>query len=77
MANRDNKVEAIESSLAAQLGHQNFGTILADPPWRFMNRTGKVAPEHGRLSRYTTLSAEDIAGLPIIGLRAERNGEVS
>lgn len=23
-----------------------FRTILADPPWRFANRTGKVAPEH-------------------------------
>ena len=22
-----------------------FPTILADPPWRFENRTGKVAPE--------------------------------
>ena len=26
-----------------------FRTILADPPWRFANRTGKVAPEHRRL----------------------------
>jgi len=23
-----------------------FGTILIDPPWRFSNRTGKMAPEH-------------------------------
>lgn len=22
---------------------QKFGTILADPPWQFQNRTGKVA----------------------------------
>ena len=22
---------------------RKFGTILADPPWRFTNRTGKVA----------------------------------
>ena len=27
-----------------------YGTILADPPWQFMNRTGKMAPEHRRLS---------------------------
>jgi hypothetical protein len=28
-----------------------FRTVLADPPWRFTNRTGKVAPEHRRLDR--------------------------
>ena len=28
-----------------------FSTILIDPPWRFDNRTGKVAPEHRRLRR--------------------------
>src|SRR5437899_600491 len=44
--------------------HQ-FATILADPPWRFINRTGKMAPEHRRLSRYGTLSVEEIAALPI------------
>jgi hypothetical protein len=37
-----------------------YGTILADPPWRFANRTGKMAPEHRRLSRYTTLTFKDI-----------------
>ncbi len=42
-----------------------FGTILIDPPWRFANSTGKVAPEHKRLHRYTTLSFEEIAALPI------------
>ena len=31
---------------------RKFGTILADPPWQFQNRTGKVAPEHKRLNRY-------------------------
>ena len=34
-----------------------FATVLADPPWRFNNRTGKVAPEHRRLSRYGTMSS--------------------
>ena len=29
-----------------------FATILADPPRRFQNSTGKVAPEHKRLRRY-------------------------
>lgn len=42
-----------------------FKTILADPPWRFTNRTGKVAPEHKRLSRYDTLSLEEICSLPV------------
>jgi N6-adenosine-specific RNA methylase IME4 len=42
-----------------------YGTILADPPWQFQNKTGKVAPEHRRLSRYSTLSFEDIRSLPV------------
>lgn len=42
-----------------------YGAILIDPPWRFQNRTGKVAPEHKRLRRYETLSFEEIARLPI------------
>ncbi len=44
---------------------EHFGTILIDPPWRFINRTGKVAPEHGRLRRYETMSVEEIAALPV------------
>ena len=47
-----------------------FGTILVDPPWRFTNRTGKMAPEHRRLSRYHTLSIEQIAALPVARLAA-------
>src|ERR1700676_1967444 len=50
-------------------GHK-FGTILADPPWRFQNRTGKVAPEHRRLSRYSTMSFADIEALPVTELAA-------
>ena len=42
-----------------------YGTILIDPPWRFQNRTGKMAPEHKRLHRYPTMSFEEIAALPI------------
>jgi N6-adenosine-specific RNA methylase IME4 len=42
-----------------------FSTILIDPPWRFTNRTGKVAPEHGRLHRYRTLSNDELAALPV------------
>jgi N6-adenosine-specific RNA methylase IME4 len=50
-----------------------FGAILADPPWRFVNRTGKVAPEHRRLSRYDTLTTAEIAAVPIAGLAAEQS----
>lgn len=46
-------------------GGRRFGTILADPPWQFKNKTGKVAPEHRRLSRYATLTLADICGLPL------------
>jgi N6-adenosine-specific RNA methylase IME4 len=47
-----------------------FRTILADPPWRFTNRTGKIAPEHRRLDRYSTLALEDIRALPVSGILA-------
>ena len=42
-----------------------YGTILIDPPWRFQNRTGKMAPEHRRLRRYSTMSFKEIADLPV------------
>ena len=42
-----------------------YGTILIDPPWRFANRTGKMAPEHKRLRRYETMSFDEIAALPV------------
>lgn len=42
-----------------------FGTILADPPWQFNNRTGKMAPEHRRLMRYPTMKLEEIMELPV------------
>lgn len=52
------------------LGGVPFGTVLADPPWRFQNRTGKVAPEHRRLSRYDTMSWQEIAAMPVAELMA-------
>jgi N6-adenosine-specific RNA methylase IME4 len=42
-----------------------FTTLLADPPWQFQNRTGKMAPEHRRLLRYPTLALDEIAALPV------------
>jgi len=50
---------------------QRFGTILADPPWQFQNRTGKIAPEHHRLSRYETMTLDDIRALPVGSVAAE------
>jgi len=46
-------------------GKRRFATILADPPWQFINRTGKVAPEHRRLSRYGTMDLPSIKELPV------------
>jgi len=56
--------QAAEELLQFAAGRQ-FATILADPPWRFTNRTGKIAPEHRRLSRYGTMTVEEIATLPV------------
>lgn len=50
-----------------------FGTILADPPWRFTNRTGKVAPEHQRLRRYATMSLAEICELPVARHAAQQS----
>ncbi|MFZ3310329.1 MAG: MT-A70 family methyltransferase [Xanthobacteraceae bacterium] len=46
-------------------GGRKFATILADPPWQFANKTGKIAPEHKRLSRYRTLTFAEIQALPV------------
>ncbi len=50
---------------------RRFATVLADPPWRFTNRTGKMVPEHKRLSRYETMTLADIKALPVEGIAAE------
>lgn len=47
-----------------------FSTVLADPPWRFANRTGKVAPEHRRLDRYSTMPLEAIKALDVASVLA-------
>lgn len=53
------------AELSATLKGRTFGCVLADPPWQFVNRTGKMAPEHKRLSRYGTMDLPTIAALPI------------
>jgi len=70
MAYDDVGLEAA-AALAAFARGRKFKTILADPPWQFQNRTGKVAPEHRRLSRYETMSLDDICSLPVEGISAE------
>jgi N6-adenosine-specific RNA methylase IME4 len=52
---------------AAFAADRRFATVLADPPWRFVNRTGKVAPEHRRLARYPTLTLDEIGAIPVAG----------
>jgi N6-adenosine-specific RNA methylase IME4 len=56
--------------LLAFAARRSFSTILADPPWRFTNRTGKMAPEHRRLLRYRTMTMEEIASLPVAQIAA-------
>jgi len=68
----------IESITAAQdflasLPGLNYKTILADPPWQFQNRTGKVAPEHKRLTRYPTLSLKEIKEIPVSLVASEQS----
>jgi N6-adenosine-specific RNA methylase IME4 len=53
------------------LDGRKFKTILADPPWQFQNRTGKVAPEHKRLNRYGTMTLDEIKELPVSDAAAE------
>lgn len=64
MTNRATTAEP-SAGLLAVLEAQRFGCILADPPWQFVNRTGKMAPEHKRLSRYGTMDLAAIAALPV------------
>jgi len=47
------------------IGKKRYATIYADPPWQFKNRTGKMAPEHKRLNRYSTMTLEEIKALPV------------
>jgi N6-adenosine-specific RNA methylase IME4 len=74
---RDSQVTRDQTNLGTAGPHlleatarRRFATILADPPWRFQNKTGKVAPEHRRLSRYGTMSLEEICALPVTDIAA-------
>ncbi len=53
--------------------NRRYSTILADPPWQFQNRTGKMAPEHRRLLRYPTMELKEIMELPVGKLSAAKS----
>ncbi len=63
----------MDQSLLSFVGEGRFGTILADPPWQFTNRTRKVAPEHRRLHRYGTMTNQEIFELPVAQIAADRS----
>jgi N6-adenosine-specific RNA methylase IME4 len=65
--------ESVAKDFMKNVNGRHYGTVLADPPWQFNNRTGKVAPEHKRLARYMTLSLEEIMGIPVDFVTAEKS----
>jgi N6-adenosine-specific RNA methylase IME4 len=62
----------INEEFISSLKGKKFSTILADPPWQFQNKTGKIAPEHKRLNRYSTMALDDILSLPVDEVTDER-----
>lgn len=64
------KMQSGATDLLDFVGTSRFSTVLADPPWQFANRTGKIAPEHRRLSRYNTLTLDEIMALPLLEVAA-------
>lgn len=70
---RDLLAEELALTLHSVGANAPIGTVLADPPWRFLNRTGKVAPEHERLARYDTMDWKEIATLPVGDLMAPKS----
>ncbi|RAN32190.1 MT-A70 family methyltransferase [Hyphomonas pacifica] len=67
------EISGAASDLLNCVGDVKYSTILADPPWQFTNRTGKVAPEHKRLQRYPTMTLQDICDLPVESCAADRS----
>jgi len=58
-------MDVIKHDLLTVFGKRRFASILADPPWRFTNKSGKIAPEHRRLTRYGTMRLDEILALPV------------
>ena len=65
MSGTPKKIKLSAEDFLTFVGSRRFRTILVDPPWQFQNRTGKVAPEHRRLSRYGTMTLDEIKSLPL------------
>ena len=66
-------VEQTYENLLTFCQGQKYSTIYADPPWRFQNRTGKVAPENKKLTRYETMDLESIKNMPVAQIAAEKS----
>lgn len=64
--------DTIENFLRFTSG-KKYQTIYADPPWQFTNRTGKMAPEHKRLARYSTMKLADIEKIPVADVAADKS----
>ena len=71
MDDRSDLSNPVAQAFASFADGRRFKTILADPPWQFQNRTGKVAPEHKRLARYGTMRLDDIKALPVEAAAAD------
>lgn len=69
--NRHVQTPDASTDLMSTAGARRFATIMADPPWRFQNSTGKVAPEHKRLNRYVTMTLDEIKALPVAKVAAD------
>lgn len=69
--NADASLAKASRDLLKLQGNKRFSTVLADPPWQFHNRTGKVAPEHHRLARYGTMNLAAILALPVEQIAAD------
>lgn len=67
------KAKTAGEDLLKRVHGEHFSTILADPPWQFSNRTGKMAPEHKRLARYPTMTLQDIKELPVAQIAKEKS----
>jgi len=70
--NMQSSLSESKSSLISVCGDEKYRTILADPPWQFQNRTGKMAPEHKRLNRYPTMKLHEIMQMPVNEVAAEK-----
>lgn len=66
-------LQETSENLLSFCGDKRYSTIYADPPWRFQNRTGKVAPENKKLNRYETMPLEDIMALPVEQVAAAKS----